>query len=88
MHASVGITDMRNKRMDMIGSQICNICKMGYSMLSKAEAEMPDIVITDSRKERGYRECISRYCREKGDRRKSSRSGMLGGYWSIGVGGR
>lgn len=34
-------------------------------VLSKAEAEMPDIVITDPRKERGYRECISRYCREK-----------------------
>lgn len=29
MHASVGITDVRNKRMDMIGSQICNRCKRG-----------------------------------------------------------
>lgn len=52
MHARVDIADVRNKRMDMIGSQICNRCKRarGYSMLSKAEAEMPDILITDSRK--------------------------------------
>ena len=26
---------------------------------------MPDIVKPDARKERGYRECISRYCCEK-----------------------
>lgn len=33
-------------------------------MLSEAEARMPDIVKPDARKERGYRECIPRYCRE------------------------
>ena len=36
---------------------------------------MPDIVMTDARKEIGYRKCISRYCREK----------ELVGYWRIGV---
>lgn len=34
-------------------------------MLSEAKAQMPDIVTTEARKERGYRGCISRCCREE-----------------------
>lgn len=53
-------------------------------MPRKAEAQMTDISMTDARKERGYRECISRCCREKNIVVKVNVEDTRG-YWSIGV---